>query len=70
MKNRKGAADMTKIRKIFESSPKNREAEGAEFVALGLIWMLMDGMMPIGIVFMAIGIGDMARGRKEKKNRG
>ena len=70
MKNRKGAAVMTKIRKIFESSPKNREAEGAEFVVLGLIWMLMDGMMPIGIVFMAIGIGDMARGRKEKKNRG
>ena len=54
----------------MRAARKPEKQEGAGFVALGLMWMLMDGMMPIGIVFMAIGIGDMARGRKEKKNRG
>ena len=37
---------MTKLRKMFESKPKNRESEGA--------------------AFLAIGLGDIAKGRKEK----
>lgn len=35
MKNMKGAAVMTKIRKIFESSPKNREARGRRICSTG-----------------------------------
>ena len=57
---------MTKLRKMFESKPKNRESEGAAFFAIGLMWLMMDGMMPLAITFMAIGLGDIAKGRKEK----
>lgn len=71
MKKLKGAGIMKKIRKLFEGGEgqKNREAEGAASIALGLMWMMLDGMMPIGFLFMVVGICDMAKGRKEKKER-
>jgi hypothetical protein len=65
----KGADTMKKLRKIFEGGEgrKNREAESAAFVALGLMWMMLDGMMAIGLLFMVIGIVDMEKGRERKK---
>ena len=60
---------MKKLRKLFEGGEgrKNREAESAAFVALGLMWMMLDGMMAIGLLFMVIGIVDMEKGREKKK---
>ncbi|SFC70881.1 hypothetical protein [Ruminococcus albus] len=57
---------MKKLRKMFENDRKNREADGAALVMLGMMWLMLDGMMPLAITFMAIGLGDIARGRKEK----
>ena len=54
---------MERIRKIFEGSKKNAQADAAAYIGLGLMWMPL--LMPIGIVFIAIGITELVKERKK-----
>ena len=63
----KEMTEMKKLRKIFENN-ENRSGsdEGAAFMALGLIFMMMS--VPLGIMFMCIGTGDIV-GKMIKKRK-
>ena len=58
---------MKKIRNMFETKENRTGNEGAAFVILGLTWMLLDGMMPMSITFIAIGIDLLIKGKKNSR---
>ena len=60
---RKGDIILERIRKIFEGSKKNAQADAAAYIGLGLMWMPL--LMPMGIVFIAIGITELVKERKK-----
>ena len=57
--------DLKKLREIFENENSKAASDGgAALMALGLIFMMMS--VPLGVMFMSIGVGEMIKKRKKK----
>lgn len=60
---------MKKLREMFETEKNTpTKGEGIAYIAAGLTWFALGAVRPIALVFIAIGLEEMIKARKNNRN--